>query len=132
MSEKMAGYSPLQSDRRRELFERALGTGEVPKTITSSQRHAIRDICKGMGDPANRPEQLLVAFKALLNEAANEAKIPLGVERNTLVDRLVTVFIQELYIVDAASRTNGDDDFRDETANPRAPAKTRGLRDARF
>ena len=128
----MAGYSPLQPDSQRELFERALGTGEVPKTISSSQRQAIRDICKSMGDPANRPEQLLVAFKTLLSEAANEAKIPLGVERNTLVDRLVSVFIQELYIADAASRTNGEDDFRDETANSPAPAKTRGLRDARF
>jgi hypothetical protein len=126
----MAASSPVLTDSQRKLLESALGSGEVT-SITSSQRQAIRDICKSLGDPAKRPEQLLVAFKALLSEAANEVRIPLGVERNTLVDRLVSVFIQELYLADAASRTNGEDDFDGKTANPFTPAKTLGLHDAR-
>jgi hypothetical protein len=132
MSEKMAGSSPLLTDSQRKLFKSALGSGEVPKTITSPQRQAIRDICKGMCDQASRPEQLLVAFKGLLSQAANEAKIPLGVERNTLVDLLVSVFIQELYIADAAGRKNGEDDSHGKTAEPFSPARTPGLRDARL
>jgi hypothetical protein len=127
----MAGSSPLPTDSQRKLLESALGTGEVTKTITASQRQAIRDLCKGLGDPASRPERLLVAFKALLSEAANEARIPLGVERNTLVDRLVSAFIQELYIADSASRTNGEDDSRGKTENQFTPARTLGMYDAR-
>jgi hypothetical protein len=128
----MAKSSPLLTDSQRDLLAIALGSGEVTRFITSSQRQAIRKICNAMRDPENRPEHILVAFKASLSEAANKAKIPLGTERNALTARLVSVFIEEFYRADATGRTNVEDDFRGKTAKPSTPAKTPDLHDAQL
>jgi hypothetical protein len=48
-------------------------------------------------EPAERPEQILVAFKNSLDEVANVARIPLGPERNSRLSTLVSAFIEEMY-----------------------------------
>lgn len=54
----------------------------------------MRQIRVALGSRAKRPEQLLVAFKSLLSEVANDAKLSFGEERSAL---FVTAFIDELY-----------------------------------
>lgn len=43
------------------------------------------------------PEHLLIAFKSAIVEAANMVGMRPGSERSALLDRLVSVFIEELY-----------------------------------
>ncbi|MFL5638813.1 MAG: hypothetical protein ACJ78M_05530 [Gemmatimonadaceae bacterium] len=64
--------------------------------VTPEQRRAIRELCAECG-PVREPEQVLIAFKVALIEAANDERIPFGPERSDLVERLVSVFIDELY-----------------------------------
>ena len=64
--------------------------------VTPEQRRMIRELCAQAG-PVHEPEQFLIAFKVALIEAANDAQIPFGPERNDLLSRLVSVFIDEFY-----------------------------------
>jgi hypothetical protein len=64
--------------------------------VTPEQRRMIRELCAQAG-PGHEPEQALIAFKVALIEAAGDAGIPFGSERNELLGRLVSVFIEEFY-----------------------------------
>ncbi|HMI54918.1 MAG TPA: hypothetical protein VK494_01895 [Gemmatimonadaceae bacterium] len=64
--------------------------------VTPEQRRMIRELCAQAG-PGHEPEQALIAFKVALFEAASDAGIPFGPERNELLGRLVSVFIEEFY-----------------------------------
>jgi len=72
------------------------------RTLTSAQRQVIREICASIDFHSQKPEQLLIAFKSSLNEAANDANIRPSPERNDLLAQFVSVFIEELYRVAAA------------------------------
>lgn len=63
----------------------------------ANQRDALRELCENFRDSPQGPEKLLVAFKASLIEAANDARLPYGAERSELLSRMVSVFIEELY-----------------------------------
>jgi len=65
--------------------------------LASVQRRAVREICNAVRDINQSPEQSLIAFKAGLNEAADEASIRPSRERSDLLDRFVTLFIEEMY-----------------------------------
>jgi hypothetical protein len=130
MSSEVAKSSPLLTHAHLVLLKSALAEGITPDSVSTSQRQAIRDICNSAGDRPQRPEQLLIAFKALLNEAATDANLPLGSERSVLFDRLVTVFIEELYRAEPAPWTIAPGESNGKAAMAFTPAKTPGLPDA--
>jgi hypothetical protein len=130
MSSEVAKSSPLLTHAHLVLVKSALAEGVTRDAVSTSQRQAIREICNAAGDPPQRPEQLLIAFKALLNEAATDASVPLGSERSVLFDRLVTAFIEELYRVEATSWALADGPSHAKATTPFTPAKTPGLSDA--
>jgi len=74
----------------------------------SSQREALRELCDNFRDSSRGPEQLLIGFKALLIEAANDARLPYGAKRSELLSRIVTVFIDELYGLRATGGPSSD------------------------
>ena len=141
MSREKVESSPLFGESQRSSLKSALGSGEITNSIAPAQRQVIREICSAKGDLGKRPELLLIAFKACLNEVASDANIPIGPERNALIDRLVSVFIEELYRVDTGEGSTADDGHqaRGTTADgvdqgivamPPIPAKTPDLYDA--
>jgi hypothetical protein len=131
-SDLMSNSSSRLTANQHNLLKSALASGADTGAVTTSQRQKIREICVAAGDRARRPEQLLVAFKASLTEVVNDAKIPLGDERNALIDRFVRVFIEELYRSDAATRMIADGDSREQEASPTTLPKTPDLSDARL
>ena len=82
---------------QRALLRKALDGGSENGSGSSASRHAIRELCTNFRDSAQGPERLLIAFKASLVDAANEAQVPYGPQRSELLSRLVSVFIEELY-----------------------------------
>jgi hypothetical protein len=91
-----------------ELLKNAVSSENQGNSITPGQRVALREICSHRGDLRQRPEQLLVEFKACLHEAATQAGVPVGLDRNALIDRFVTAFIEELYRADSGTGASGD------------------------
>lgn len=65
--------------------------------VTPEQRAALRQICSAPERMIFEPEDFLIAFKLALVDAANEAGIKPGPERNDFLSRLVTVYIEEFY-----------------------------------
>jgi hypothetical protein len=65
--------------------------------VTSEQRTVIRAICSAPERHRFEPEDFLIAFKLAIVDAANDVGIPLGPERNDLLARLVSVYIEEFY-----------------------------------
>jgi hypothetical protein len=90
--------SRVQHDR----FKAALLSARAGALLPSAQRQAVTDVLQSIGELRTKPEQCVVAFKALLNDAANDIGIPLGRQRSTLIERFVTLFIEEMYARDAA------------------------------
>ena len=130
MSSEVAKSFPLLTHAQRVLLKSALTNGANVDSVSESQRQVIREICSAAGDLAQRPERLLIAFKALLNEAATDANIPLGSERSVVFDRLVTVFIEELYRAEPKPWTIAVGESMGKAVIAFTPAKTPGLSDA--
>lgn len=129
MSGKKPESSPLLTDRQRSLLRGAVRSDDKSKPLTASQRQAIREIRVALGGHAKKPEQLLVAFKSSLSEAANDAKLLLGEERAAL---FVTAFIEELYKSQETIETPANGESRGSRSVEFTPAKTPGLSDARL
>ena len=85
--------SRVQHDR----FKAALLSARAGALLPSAQRQAVAEVLQSVGELKKQPEQCVVAFKALINDAANEIGIPLGRQRSTLIDGFVTLFIKEMY-----------------------------------
>ena len=130
MSSEMAESSQSLTDSQRSLLQDALRSGENTERLISTQRQAIREIRAALGNHATRPEQLLVAFKRLLNEVANDARLPLGGERSTVIDRFVSAFIEELYKPQLTTRTSADGESNGSGPVAFTPPETHGLSDA--
>ena len=131
-SDLMSNSSSRLTANQHNLLKSALASGAGTGAVTTSQRQKIREICVAAGDRARRPEQLLVAFKISLTELVNDAKIPLGDERSALIDRFVSVFIEELYRPEPANRKTVDGDSREQEASLTTLPKTPDLSDARL
>jgi hypothetical protein len=93
-------------------------------------RQGIRLMVHAAGSLTRTPELCVVAFKSLLAEVANEASIPLGRERSHLLERFVSVFIEEMYRT-ASPGASEDGDCRGKTAGGIIPAGSRELPGAR-
>ena len=82
---------------QREIVTRLLSEKSTARLVlTLEQRSMIRQIALA-GMSGSGPEQFLVAFKAALVDSANAQGLRPSVERNELLARLVSVFIEELY-----------------------------------
>jgi hypothetical protein len=80
-----------------ELLEKALRAGFARTSVTPEQRAAIREICLAPERARSAPEDFLIAFKLAIADAASAAKIPPGPDRNDLLSKLVSVYIEEFY-----------------------------------
>ena len=73
----------------------------------------LRQLCSAPERMSFEPEDCLIAFKLTLVDAANDAGIPPGPERNDFLARLVSVFIEEFYRFpvagDASKKAAGQD-----------------------
>lgn len=86
---------PHLSPEQHDLLKTALGV-KVPDDCLPDPRPVIRKIVDTCGF-AEKPEQILVAFKNSLDDVANAARIPFGPERNSRLTGLVSAFIEEMY-----------------------------------
>ena len=67
------------------------------RSVSADQRLALRQICSSPERNLFEPEDFLIAFKLAVVDAANEAGIPPGPERNDFLARLVSAYIEEFY-----------------------------------
>ena len=80
-----------------ELLRSALAARASESIVTIEQRTAIRAICSAPERHRFEPEDLLIAFKLAIVDAANDVGIAPGPERNDFLARLVSVYIEEFY-----------------------------------
>jgi hypothetical protein len=90
---------------QRERFKASLLAAHSGSLPVSTQRQALREIVQAIGEPLLTPEQCVIRFKSFINETATDIAMPLGRERTNLVDRFVSLFIEEMYAVDARRAT---------------------------
>ena len=93
-------YSSVQftlTPAQRERVKSALAATTSRYFVSPSQRAMLVDICSAPECLNHTPEQLLVAFKSALSDAADQAAIPHGGERDDLLSRIVSAFIEELF-----------------------------------
>lgn len=99
------------SPGHRELLDNALKGAHKQLLVTPQMRSAIREICTTREKLAHEHEDSLIAFKLAVVDSANNAGIRPSPERNDLLAKLVTIYIEEYYSSLAASlegsRQNG-------------------------
>jgi hypothetical protein len=86
----------------RDLLTGVMKNGAAGKPVSSEQRLVLRQICSSPERTRSEPEDFLIAFKLAVVDAANEAGIPPGPERNDFLARLVSAYIEEFYRYPAA------------------------------
>jgi hypothetical protein len=91
-----------QAALRNALISTAKG-----KALTAVQRRAVREIGEMARELNQSPEQSLIAFKAGLRDAADAANILPGRDRSDLLDRFVSLFIEEMFRSEPRSREDG-------------------------
>jgi hypothetical protein len=90
------------SPRHRELLDDAMKSAHKQLVVTSQMRSAIREICTTREKFAHEHEDSLIAFKLAVVDSANNARIQPSPERNDLLAKLVTIYIEEYYSSAAA------------------------------
>jgi hypothetical protein len=80
-----------------ELLRSVLEGAATGKTVTPAQCMVVRQICSAPEKVNFAPEDFLIAFKLALTNAANEAGLAPGPERNELLERMVSACIEEFY-----------------------------------
>jgi hypothetical protein len=85
------------SPSHRELLENALKGAHKQLVVTAQMRSAIKEICAAREKLAHEHEDSLIAFKLAIVDAANAAKIRPSPERNDLLAKLVTIYIEQYY-----------------------------------
>jgi hypothetical protein len=107
------------SPNHRELLDNALKGAHKQLVVTSQMRSAIREICATRQKLAHEHEDSLIAFKLALVDSATDARILPSPERNDLLAKLVTIYIEEYYSSAVASpessRQNGSQGFAFES-----------------
>lgn len=105
----------LVSRAQRDSLTSVIRRAEAGEVAVQAERQVVRDIIASAGFSRRAPEQCVVAFKALLNQAAIEAGFALGRDRTSLQERLVSLFIAEMY-----QATPTADSKNQHAASPRA------------
>jgi hypothetical protein len=85
-----------------ELVKDALYSASRGRLVTSRQRLFLSAICSAPDRENHTPEEFLVAFKSALHNAAVDARIPFGPDREEILSALVSAFIEELFRDQAA------------------------------
>lgn len=96
----------LVSRAQRDSLMSVIRRAAAGEASIQAERQVVRDIIASAGCSRRAPEQCVVAFKTVLNETAVEAGLALGRDRTSLQERLVSLFIAELYQGQPA--TDGD------------------------
>ena len=130
MADSSDARQHLTDELRKLLKSAASNSRLVSRALTSADRQAIRQICASVDRTSQKPEQLLIEFKASLNYAANDAHIPPGPERTELLDQFVSCFIEEFYAL-AGRKTVEDGSGGHTTARIPTPSRTPSLADVR-
>ena len=117
---------PQLTRAQRESVRDALCAARKGTFLSPTVRKTIREIAPATGDVRRRPEQCVVAFKWLINEAATDVGIPLGRERAALLERFVTLFIEEMYAAEAEAAMD-DADCRGKATSGFIPGGSREL-----
>jgi predicted RNase H-like nuclease len=91
------------SPSHRELLDNALKGAQKQLVVTAQMRSAIKEICSTREKLAHEHEDSLIAFKLAVVDSANNAGIRPSPERNDLLAKLVTIYIEEYYSSAAAS-----------------------------
>jgi hypothetical protein len=91
------------SPSHRALLDDALEAAQEQLVVTPQMRSAIKEICSAREKLAHEHEDSLIAFKLAIVDSANSAGIRPSPERNDLLARLVTIYIDEYYSSAAAS-----------------------------
>lgn len=104
------------------------------KALTAIQRRAVREICETARGFNQSPEQSLIAFKAGLRDAADNARIVPGRDRSDLLDRFVSFFIEEMFRSELRpnSEDGADGAARGPTIGGISPATSSGSPEARL
>lgn len=89
------------------LLRQVLRLAGANDGVNQVQRTLIRELCTSPHLRALAPEQFVISMKEMLNTAANDARLPLGRERDDLLFRLLTVSIEEFFQVGANSDGDG-------------------------
>jgi hypothetical protein len=105
------------SPSHRELLNDALKSATQQLVVTEEMRSAIKEICTSREKLAHEHEDPLIAFKLGIVDAANAAGVRPSPERNDLLAKLVTVYIEEFY----SSANASTDDSRRKGAQGFAP-----------
>lgn len=79
-----------------QLIRDTLDGNELNPFVSGEQRAAIRAVCSDVGGDGER-EKFLIAFKSAIIDAANDLDIAQGSERDAMLSRIISVFIDELY-----------------------------------
>ena len=95
-----AGSEISDSSKELELLANALRAASADGHVESRHRRAIRQLCHSAAQRPEMPERLLVEFKRLLVDAANHAQLPPGPDRDALLARMASIFIEEFYTVE--------------------------------
>ena len=85
------------SPSHRALLDNAFKAAQTQFVVTPQMRSAIKEICTTREKLAHEHEDSLIAFKIALVDAATAANIRPGPERNDLLAKLVTIYIEEFY-----------------------------------
>jgi hypothetical protein len=102
------------------LIRSAVATSQIDVFATPKQRAFISDVCAQAPTECDR-EKFLIAFKSAVVEATNELAIPFGSQRDEMIDRLISIFIGELY---EGHRELNRSSVRDVTSTSRLEMKT--------
>jgi hypothetical protein len=86
----------MLTDNHKQLIRGILTGRTADSKIGVQQRSAIRQICAEVM-PVPEPERFLRAFVDTLVQAADEERIPYGVERDAMLSPLVSIFVDELH-----------------------------------
>ena len=103
---------PRLTHTQRESLRSALASARKGIFLTDLQRQAVREICHTNGDLKRTPEQSLIGFKACIFQAADELTIRHGPERANLLERFVSLFIEEMYRAEPVSPSEDGDGLR--------------------
>jgi hypothetical protein len=96
----------------RELLDKALMTAQKQLIVTPQMRSAIREICAARQKLAQEHEDSLIAFKLALVDSATNARIRPSPQRNDLLARLVSIYIEEYYSSVTTSPTGSRQEAR--------------------
>jgi hypothetical protein len=85
------------SPTHRELLDNAMKGAQKRLAVTPEMRSVIKEICTTREQLSHEREDSLIAFKIALVDAATSANIRPSPERNDLLAKLVTIYIEEFY-----------------------------------